>query len=282
MAIDEVIKAMSDGKAAIRYFVQDAATTNTYKVDTNNIFVGGNSAGAVLFMHVGYLSSLAECPPYIAGAMATNGGFEGNSGNAGYTTKSKAVINLAGALNKSSFINSGDIPSVNAQGTTDNVVPYNCGNPLGGIIPVQLCGMGVLEPAYVANGIYHMSHIFPGDGHVPWSADNAKLFTVDSMITVFLYNLVCTGISSVNEVQTATDISLFPNPVNEVLHLRSMQSVCDVVIYDQAGRTVLQVKDMNKDNFEINTSQLSSGMYFVRVRFSNENNAPVVRKIVIE
>jgi acetyl esterase/lipase len=55
-----VVKAISDGKAAIRYFMKDAATTNTYKIDTNNIFVGGNSAGAVLYMHVLYLSNLAR------------------------------------------------------------------------------------------------------------------------------------------------------------------------------------------------------------------------------
>lgn len=72
MAIDEVIKAISYGKAAVRYFRQDRATTNTYKIDTNKIYVGGNSAGAVLYMHVGYLTDISECPSYIATAMAAS------------------------------------------------------------------------------------------------------------------------------------------------------------------------------------------------------------------
>lgn len=122
LMVDEVAKAISDGKAAIRFFMNDRATTNTYKIDTNNIFIGGNSAGAVLYMHVAYLDSLGECPPNIVNAMNANGGFEGNSGFLGYTTRSKAVINLAGALNMTSFVGPGDKPSVNAQGTNDNTV----------------------------------------------------------------------------------------------------------------------------------------------------------------
>lgn len=281
-AIDEVIKAMSDGKAAIRYFVKDAYTTNTYKIDTNNVYVGGNSAGAVLYMHVTYLDSLAEAPSYIAGAMATNGGFEGNSGNAGYTTITKGVINLAGALNMSSFITPGSKPSANAQGTTDNVVPYNCGRPLGTLVPVQLCGLGVLEPVYVSNGVYHMSHIFPGDGHVPWSSDNAKLFTIDSMIKVFLYNLVCTGIASVNETDINAEVSLFPNPATDVLNVQSAELIASLSICDQTGRQVYVARNIAADRVEINMSYLSRGLYFARISFTNGNTAPVVRRVVIE
>lgn len=288
LAIDEVVKAISDGKAAIRYLVKDAATTNAYKIDTNNIFIGGNSAGAVLYMHVGYIDNIGECPSYIATAMAANGGFEGNSGNAGYTTKSKAIINLAGGLNTTTFITAGKKPSVNASGTLDNVVPYTCGYPNFGTtsfpinVHVNLCGLGSLEPEYTAKGIYHMSHVFPADGHVPWSSNAAKFNTVDSMVRDFLYNQVCTGVSSVDEVTTAADVTAFPNPATAYVQLQSPQPVSSVAVYDQTGRTVTQINDINKNNYELNTAQLSKGLYFVKIRFSNENNAPVVKRITIE
>jgi hypothetical protein len=282
LATDEVIQAISDGKAAIRYFVKDAATTNTYKVDTNNIFIGGNSAGAVLFMHVGYIDSLGACPPNIVAAMTANGGFEGNSGNSGYTTKSKAIINLAGGLNTTSFIGPGSKPSANAQGTSDNIVPYTCGYPLDGFCPVTLCGLGSLEPVYDAYGVYHMSQLFPGAGHVPWSTDLTDLNTVDSMVTVFLYNLVCTGIASVNEVDINADVSLFPNPANEAVNVHSSQAVSDVAMYDQTGRLVSQASSINRENYEINTSRLDKGMYFVRIHFVDANYAPIVRRVVVE
>jgi para-nitrobenzyl esterase len=286
--IDEVAKAIGDGKAAIRFFMQDAATTNTYKIDTNNIFIGGNSAGAVLYMHVGYLDSIQECPAYIASALAANGGFEGNSGNPGYTTRSKAIINLAGGLNEVSFVGPGDKPSVNAQGDNDAVVPYTCGYPNFGTtffpvyVNVKLCGLGSLEPAYVSNSISHMSHVFPGQGHVPWSSNTGMFNTVDSMITVFLYSQVCTNVSSVNEVNANTEVSVFPNPAGENVYLQSAEPVSGFTMYDPAGRVVKERVGINERDVQVNTAHLSKGMYLIRIRFTDENNAPVIRRIVIQ
>jgi Secretion system C-terminal sorting domain len=42
------------------------------------------------------------------------------------------------------------------------------------------------------------------------------------------------------------------------------------------------MNELNKENVEINTSHLSKGIYFVRIRFSNENNTQIMRKVVIE
>ena len=282
-AIDEVMKAISDGKAAIRFFVKDRATVNHYKIDTNNIFIGGNSAGAVLYMHVGYIDSMGECPTDIQTAMTANGGFEGNSGNAGYTTKSRAIINLAGGLNEVSFVSSGNKPSVNAQGDQDSTVPYNCAHPYIaiGYIGVTLCGLGQLEPRYNALSIPHMSHVFPGQGHVPWSTDAGMFVTVDSMVQLFLYNLICTP-EGVTNVKTTPEINLFPNPANEVLNIRSSVAVNEVTIYDEVGRTIFTSNTQFAENYEINTSHLQKGMYFIRLKFADANYAPVQRKILVD
>jgi hypothetical protein len=95
-ALDVMIKAISDAKSAVRYFRKDAATTNTFKVNPNLIYGGGNSSGAVIFMHIGYIDSLNECPLYLKNIFNNNGGFDGNSGNTGYSSNINAVINLAG------------------------------------------------------------------------------------------------------------------------------------------------------------------------------------------
>ena len=281
-AIDEVIKAISDGKAAVRYFVQDRATTNTYKIDTNNIYVGGNSAGAVLYMHVGYISNIGECPADVVTAMTANGGFDGNSGNAGYSLKCKAVIDLAGGLNTPSFVNAGDIPSVNAQGDADNVVPYTCAHALSGGVQVTLCGLGSLEPVFTSNSIYHWSHVFPGDGHVPWSSNPAKFFTVDSLVKQFLYTLVCPGASEVNMVNTNAEVLVYPNPASEAITIKASDMLKELSVYDQTGRVVFLAANINRDSYEVNTSHLPAGVYFVKIRFSNENTSPVIRQLVIE
>jgi para-nitrobenzyl esterase len=282
VSINVVVKAISDGKAAIRYFMKDAATTNTYQVDTNNIFIGGNSAGAVLYMHVGYLQDSTECPSYIMSAMNLNGGFEGNSGNAGYTTKSKAIIDLAGALNKSAFVSYADKPSVNFQGTADNVVPYDCAYPLGGSCHVQLCGMGVLEPVFTTNAVYHMTKIFTGDSHVPWASEPAKFKTVDSLTAIFLYDLVCTNVASVNEVRVNTEVNVYPNPANDFINISAAADVREVTVHDATGRMVISVSEEGERSFALDASKLPGGIYFVKLRFVNENNMPVVKRVVVE
>ncbi len=275
-AITVVMKAVGDGKAAIRYFVKDAATTNTYKIDTNNIFCGGNSAGAVLYMHVGYLDS-AEAPVHVAGVLAANGGFEGNSGNAGYTTKTKAVINLAGALNLPSFIDATDIPSVNVQGDADDVVPYNCNKALGGLIDVNLCGLGTLESVLTGNSIYHWSKVYTGDAHVPWNSDQTKLNTVDSLVKEFLYTLVCPPGASVKSIADARTSTISPNPSHGVFRVTSSGKIEAITVRDITGRTVFARGNVLNDEMEINGSDLKAGLYFVTLQFSDGMPAETIK-----
>ena len=47
-------------KASVRFFTKDAATTNTYKINPNKIFIGGYSAGAITALHYGYVNNESE------------------------------------------------------------------------------------------------------------------------------------------------------------------------------------------------------------------------------
>jgi predicted esterase len=275
-AITVVMKAVGDGKAAIRYFVKDAATTNTYKIDTNNIFCGGNSAGAVLYMHVGYLDS-AEAPAHVAGVLAANGGFEGNSGNAGYTTKTKAVINLAGALNLPSFIDATDVPSVNVHGDADDVVPYNCNKALGGLIDVNLCGLGTLEGALTGNSIYHWSKVYAGDAHVPWNSDQTKLNTVDSLVKEFLYTLVCPVGASVNGAANVHTSSINPNPTHGDFRVTSSGKIEAIAVRDITGRIILSRANIRMNEINIDANDLNAGMYFVTILFADGMPAETIK-----
>ena len=52
----KVLKAMHDVKAAIRYFrMMDETSPEVYKIDSERIFAGGVSAGAIAAVNAGYL-----------------------------------------------------------------------------------------------------------------------------------------------------------------------------------------------------------------------------------
>ena len=149
-AYEVVLNAMMDGKAAVRYFRKDVAENgNMYGIDPDQIWAGGNSAGGVLFLHVGHVQSIDE---FIAplddnrASIATSvfnsigGDIEGNSGNPGYSSEISGVISLAGALHRSEYVDSNDIPSIFAHGDNDGVVPYDCNGFQNNPSYDQLCG----------------------------------------------------------------------------------------------------------------------------------------------
>ena len=226
--------------------------------------------------------------PTFQALLAQIGGLDGNSGNPGYSTNVKGVINLAGALNVASWVQSCGKPVVSAQGDADPVVPYNCGNPEYGVVPVTLCGLGKMQPYITANTPYSASMVFPGDGHVPWQSNNTKFYMIDTMITSFLakalgepMNAVCTNTPlGVNDLNAEANIAVYPNPASNLLNISCSQMISDITISDEMGRTVAQANEIKALNYQMNTSRLNAGVYFIRI--SNADNASCVRKIVIE
>lgn len=64
-AAGSVIRAVHDGKAAVRYFKKDVATnSNHYRIDTAKIFFLGVSAGAISALHMAYMNNISEFPLY--------------------------------------------------------------------------------------------------------------------------------------------------------------------------------------------------------------------------
>lgn len=55
IVIEGLVQAMSDAKAAVRFFAEDASKGNFYRTDTNFIFISGLSAGGCIASHVAYL-----------------------------------------------------------------------------------------------------------------------------------------------------------------------------------------------------------------------------------
>src|ERR1041385_4455225 len=109
-AAGSVMRAVHDGKAAIRFFKKDVITNgNLYGIDTSNIYFMGVSAGAITALHMAYMDNMSEFPIY---ADTTNhyglhGGLEGLSGNPGYSSSFRGVIDICGAIGASFWIAAG-------------------------------------------------------------------------------------------------------------------------------------------------------------------------------
>jgi len=208
-AYEVVLNATMDGKAAIRYFRKDAAeNNNTYGIDVNQIWGGGNSAGGILFLHAAHIQSKEEfIAPLDANraSIAENiissftDGIEGDSGNPGYSSDLAGVISLAGALHRSEYLDANDVPTVFCHGDDDSVVPYNCNGFQNNPSYDQLCGGGALYSELSGLDVNTDLQTFPGSDHCPWDGSPVIKQQMKDFVTDFLYNNINCNQTYLNE-----------------------------------------------------------------------------------
>lgn len=302
-AVKAVLRAVQDMKASIRYFYKDKLTTDTYKIDTNNIFIGGSSAGAITALHTAYLDKSCEVNAYInPTTLLSLGGMEGYSGNQCYSSKVKGVINLCGALGKYGWLEAGDIPFCSMHGTIDGTVKYNRGYaaPLG-IQLILLDGSRMLKEQANAIGINNPFYTWYGKDHVPYTSSAAYMdstvnFVRDFLVTQLgcsnpailpqntpaqtatLYSYTtCTthvamtcatpGVVGVNEITKVNVInSVFPNPSdNEMtIEFANSNTTHQIELFDVSGK-IIYSEITELPSFTIKKDKTANGFYFLKV-----------------
>ncbi len=277
---DEVAKAVTDMRAAIRYFRQDAATANAYRIDPNQIFIGGASAGAITAVHAAYLTSEDDFAGYTLtggvtpmGHINNNGGFEGNSGNPGYPSTVSGLINLCGAVGSINFMQAGEAPVVSIHGTADSVVPYGTGSANAFGVPViTVDGSQIIHQRADMLNIPNALLIYPGEDHMAHDSQTNRPESL-TFITEFLYDLVeCSsvGINQPANTNHQPDITLYPNPTNgnteATLSFSNFTSPeVTVQLFSLVGQSIVEFTTPSNTFVSLDLSKLSAGMYQLMV-----------------
>ena len=309
-AVKAVVRAVQDLRAAVRFFYKDKQTTDTYKIDTNNIYVGGSSAGAITALHLAYLNQECEVSDYLSQATITQlGGLEGTSGNPGYSSKVRGVLNGCGALARYSWLEAGDVPVASVHGTNDGTVKYNRGIVNPGIPIIYLDGSRMIHERACAVGVENQFYTFLGAPHVPYAGNAAYMDTTINFFRDFLIKqLGCTDTALQLENARAQSVSLYPinycdgAPVNEVCPTSSLseENLFTALIYpnpatnsfhvvpsiagnysveliDNSGRIL--ICKMNQNTIcELDITELQAGNYFVRVKTGKANHTEILIK----
>jgi len=274
---EAVLRGVHDMKAAIRWFRKSADEQgNPFRINTNEIYVGGISAGGYIALHLAYLDQEEEIPAFINFSNpGLAGGLEGQSGNADYSSEVKAIISIAGALGDTSWIGSGDEPAMLFHGNLDTTVPYDYAmQSVLGVIPVAMVhGSHSIAAALEENGVTHCFETHEGFNHVPHISSTAIYDTTLSMITGFLSYRICgdefdcgyrdipAEISEFNELP----LQIYPNPATSDFRVEwPWNGPVEVCVEDLQGRTLSCSQLVRTDLFDVKL--LPEGMYLVRVR----------------
>ena len=129
---DAVIKARADMLAAIRYFKKEATEL---RIDPENIWLMGYSGGGLVCLYAAYMneSDQSDLEASTLAVIDNNGGWEGNSGNPGFDTSVKGVINMAGFMAHEDLVDPGEPLLFGLIGANDDAHPQGTGpinNPM--------------------------------------------------------------------------------------------------------------------------------------------------------
>jgi hypothetical protein len=279
------IEALHDTKAAIRYFTKDAATTNTYKIDTKSIIIGGISAGSIIALHIGMLDSTDIIPSKFKSTIQTLGGFDGNSGNPGYPSDVVGVINMSGALFDVSFIDKNDPPFTSIHGTADVVVPIGYGSRSGNV--ALLYGSDEIVNKANTIGIPNQYVRIIGGGHTDIYTDTkfgTQLLDFLTKTTIFSKKIICkeplTDVKCICKADQ--EIRLFPNPTEDhfAFIFKEDNLIYDAEILDLNGRILKKINGIQGN--ENQTFDLGVGIYTVRLLKLNTNEVSSVHQLVVQ
>lgn len=264
-----VFRATSDMKAAIRFFRKDAETANIYKINTDYIFAGGVSAGAFMALHAAYLDQESEVPASIN--LAEFGGIEGNSGNPGYSSEVKAVINLCGAIGDSSWIAAGDVPCLSMHGTNDGTVPYGSDIITVLFVPLlEVDGSASIHERMLNVGVPSTFISWPNADHVPFVSSLSYQDSVFQNMVPFLYNQLGCSSSGLHDF-ASHQIRLYPNPSNDNFSVELISSSASILeIFDLSGRSVYSQGILFAPS-TVSTAALADGLYTVKLTSSEKS-----------
>ena len=105
-----------------------------------------------------------------------------------------------------------------------------------------------------------------------WSIDVVNCFGATTGTSVWSFTTAST--LSVEEVQF-NDFKVYPNPTSNILNIKSTKDIDNVEVFDLLGKNVASFTGDAIDNDSIDLSQLSKGLYLVKI--SAENSTKTIR-----
>ena len=116
---------------------------------------------------------------------------------------------------------------------------------------------------------------------VPFQADTTlggiNFFTISANNSMWLDNILFVEGVLGNDDFRANNFSIYPNPIIDVLNIRSANVVDAIAIYDVSGKLIIETApDIISPSINVNT--LTSGVYLVKITIGDDSKTVKVVK----
>ena len=247
------------------YTVTGTSVAGCVKTATASIIVGSAPAITVnsTSICVGSSASLTASgvTSYTWNTGANTPGITVNPTSTTVYTVSGNLVGCASSAVKTTTVTVNALPTVTLSSITGPLCVNSStqslsGSPAGGVY----LGTGV------SGSVFNPSASGSGTFTITYSYTNTAGCSATSSHTVSVG--LCTGIAESNNVSY---ISIYPNPVNELLYVTLESSLINnstIELYDMIGHLIMTEKP-NAETTELSLANLSKGMYMIRVVSSN-------------
>jgi hypothetical protein len=274
-------RAIQDGNAALRYVVNNA---NTVRIDTNWLFVGGQSAGSLLALGMVYsdqfeLDSISLL--YNTTSISVELGNLHSSGNNLTNTYSvKAIFNNWGAVAGSEVDIDEMIPTIAFHGELDATVLIDADNSF---LHYTLNGSRAIHYDLTANNICSEITIDTKGDHGIYR-NSSSLFRAQRAScffrSVFCNNCTsfyttdsvpsnCSTPLSTKEFNFGSNINVYPNPFESSFSIDGVEGILDLTIYNCFGQVVYKNDTFNG----VAQIDLMPGIYFLNINQLDSNKS---------
>lgn len=127
---------------------------------------------------------------------------------------------------------------------------------------------------YLLGGFFHNQLFTDSNDNVNTMAVNVTAGKSQSFFTKYAKS-ACSQMS-VEETAAQAGIQLYPNPIEDILHIKSKETLLDYQIYSATGQLMKQ-GSLNSKQEKLILTSLQTGIYYIKLK---TNSATVTEKIV--
>ena len=273
-----IYRAQQDAQAALRYLVNNA---ETYEIDTNWIFIGGGSAGAITSNNVVYTNQ-TEWNLIYPGISALEGDLNNSGNNLTDEYTIKGVFNNWGAVPLNVVSVDELLPQIAFHGELDDVVGIDTLD--------NLMGSRSIHKVLEENNICSDLTVEPTGGHGIYVDLDGNNFRAKKT-SCFFKSIICDNCSGVYTTERidpncsvtsssnqllSTQLNAFPNPTNGILNIEAPLNG-EIKLMDVSGKLVKNIKAIELTVIDL--TDLKPGIYILNYLNNTISSSTLIEKI---